>query len=65
LPKASDIKLTIYNILGQQVELLVDGFRNAGTYEVNWNASNLPSGIYIYTIQSENIHITKKMTLLK
>ncbi len=65
LPNAAKIKLTVFNILGQQVEVLVDGFRNAGTYEVTWNASNHPSGVYIYTIQSENTIITKKMTLLK
>ena len=65
IPKASNIKLTIYNILGQRVEVLVDGFRNAGAYEVTWNAKNFPSGIYIYTIETENNLISKKMTLLK
>jgi hypothetical protein len=65
LPKDADVKLTVYNILGQEVEVLVNGFRNAGTHEIAWSASNLPSGVYIYTIQSENTYITKKMTLLK
>ena len=65
LPQSADVKLTVYNTLGQEVEILVDGFKNAGTYELTWDASNLPSGVYIYTIQSENTFITKKMTLLK
>ncbi len=65
LPQSAAIKLTVYNTLGQEIEVLVNGFKNAGTYEVTWNASNLPSGVYIYTIQSENTYITKKMTLLK
>ncbi len=65
LPNAANVKLTVHNILGQEVEILVNGFKNAGTYELTWDASNLPSGVYIYTIQSENTFITKKMTLLK
>ena len=65
ISKASNVKLTIYNMLGQRVEVLVDGFRNAGSYEVTWNAKSLPSGVYIYTIESSNNLISKKMTLLK
>jgi hypothetical protein len=65
LPVSDEIKLAVYDILGQEVAVLVNGFRNAGTYEVTWEASGLPSGIYIYTIQSSNTFITKKMTLLK
>ena len=65
LPVSDEIKLAVYDILGQEVAVLVNGFRNAGTYEVTWEASWLPSGIYIYTIQSSNTFITKKMTLLK
>ncbi|QQS37893.1 MAG: T9SS type A sorting domain-containing protein [Ignavibacteriales bacterium] len=65
IPNSSEIKLSVYNILGQEVAVLVNGFRNAGTYEVNWEASDMPSGVYIYAIQSGNIFITKKMTLLK
>ncbi|HVO76143.1 MAG TPA: T9SS type A sorting domain-containing protein, partial [Ignavibacteriaceae bacterium] len=59
------IKLTVYNILGQQVETLVNGFKNAGTYEITWNASNLSSGIYFYRIEAGNFVSVKKMTLLK
>jgi len=65
LPSGSNVKITIYNILGQQIEVLLDGFRNAGTYEVTWNASNLSSGIYFYRIETGKFVSTKKMTLLK
>ena len=65
LPKSSNVKLIVYNAIGQEVGVLVDGFKNAGSYELTWDASNLPSGIYFYSIQSGNNIITKKMTLLK
>jgi len=59
------VRLTVYNILGQVVENLINEFRNAGTYNITWNANNLPSGIYIYSLQSGSQTIVKKMTLLK
>ncbi len=65
LPEAASIKLVVYNILGQQVSELVNDFKSAGTYTVNWNAENLSSGIYIYRLESGNFSISKKMTLLK
>jgi hypothetical protein len=65
LPSAGNVSLTIYNIIGQEVAQLVNGYREAGQYSVNWNASNLASGIYIYRLESNNNIITKKMALLK
>ena len=65
LPEAASIKLVVYNILGQQVSELVNDFKAAGSYTVNWNAENLSSGIYIYRLESGNFSISKKMTLLK
>lgn len=65
LPKASQVKLVVYNVLGQQIAELVNDFKSAGTYNVNWNASNLSSGIYLYRLEAGNQIITKKMTLLK
>jgi hypothetical protein len=55
----------VYNILGQQVALLVNDFKGSGIYEVNFDASSLSSGIYIYTLEAGSISISKKMTLLK
>ena len=57
--------LKIYDILGNEVATLVDEYRDAGSYEVDWNASNLSSGVYIYKIQTGNFIETKKMILMK
>jgi hypothetical protein len=65
LPESAKIKLAVYNVLGQQVAELVNGFRNAGNYEITWDASNLSSGIYFYRIEAGNFVSVKKMTLLK
>ena len=61
----SQVRITVTNILGQVVETLVDDFRNSGTYEITFNASNLASGLYIYTLEVGSKYISKKMTLLK
>ena len=59
------VKLTVANILGQVVETLVNDFRSNGTYEVMFNAKNLTSGLYIYTLETGSTSISRKMTLLK
>jgi hypothetical protein len=61
----TNIKLTVYNILGQQVSVLVNDFKTTGSYEVNFDASSLSSGIYIYSLEAGSIVVSKKMTLLK
>ena len=63
--EAANINLTVYNILGQQVAQLANSFKNVGTYEVTFDAENLPSGLYLYTLETGSTRITKKMTLLK
>jgi len=65
LPKDDKITLTIYNTLGQKVAILADDVYSAGNYSMQWNAGNYSSGIYIYTIQSGNQHVTRKMILMK
>ncbi len=59
------VSLKIYNILGQQVADLVNQDQKAGYYNANFNASNLPSGIYIYTIKTSGFTSSKKMLLIK
>ncbi len=61
----NSVKLSVYNILGKQASTLVDERLNAGTYEVDLDASSLPSGIYFYTLQAGSFKETKKMLLLK
>ncbi len=65
LPNTGRVKLTIYNLLGQEVATLVNGVKPAGTHALVWNAENLSSGIYIYTLKTDNQVISKKMTLMK
>ena len=65
LPQAAQVKLSVYNILGQEVAVLVDEFVNAGSYSKSFNASNLASGLYIYTLEAGSTKLSKKMTLLK
>lgn len=60
-----NVKLSIYNMLGQEVEVLVNSFKNVGTYEVVFDASKLTSGIYIYRLEAGMNVTTRKMTLLK
>jgi hypothetical protein len=65
LPSAINVKLCVYNTLGQTVKLIVDGFKNAGNYSVNFNASDLPSGIYFYKLEAGQFSQVKKMILIK
>jgi len=65
LPKASYVTLKIYNVLGQEVATLVNEEKPAGNYEVNFNASNLSSGVYFYKIKAGSYVETKKMNLIK
>ena len=63
--KPTKVKLYITNILGQVVEELINDYREVGTYEINYNAENLTSGLYIYTLEAGNTKLSRKMTLLK
>ncbi len=65
LPKSGMVTLKVYDILGQEVATLLNEVRNAGSFKVNFDASRLTSGMYIYTIKSGNFVATKKMMLVK
>lgn len=65
IPKQDLVTLKVYNILGQTVATLVNQVQNAGSYKVDFNASKLASGIYMYTLQWGNNTLTRKMILLK
>ena len=65
LPVEGFVTLDVYNSIGQKVATLVNETKTAGTYAVNFNASDLTSGIYFYKISSGNFSETKKMILLK
>jgi predicted GH43/DUF377 family glycosyl hydrolase len=65
LPERSIVLIKIYDILGNEIETLVYEEKAAGTYELTWNAENLPSGVYICRMKTENYTDVKKMTLLR
>ena len=65
LSKAGFVNVTIYNVLGEFVKTLVNENKNAGSYDVNFNAANLTSGVYFYTIRTNDFVQTKKMILMK
>ena len=65
ITNASDVKLTVYDILGKEVAVLVNENLNAGSYEVDWNATQNVSGVYLYSIETDNFVAVKKMLLIK
>ncbi|MCG6913481.1 T9SS type A sorting domain-containing protein, partial [bacterium BMS3Abin03] len=65
LAKDSYVTLSIYNMLGEEVAELVNEFEEAGYYSLQFDAKNLPSGMYIYKIQAGEFSDVKKMLLLK
>lgn len=65
LPQGSQVQLTVYNVLGQEVQTLVNGYLAAGVHRVAFEASALPSGIYFYRLTYEGGVQTRKMTLVK
>ncbi len=65
LPEASLVELTVYDMMGREVAELEKGMKSAGTYAVNFDASNLASGIYIYRLKAGGFVQTKRMLLIK
>jgi hypothetical protein len=65
LPQNAFVTLKVYNVLGQVVSTLVNAEQSAGYKSVNFNATNLPSGVYLYRIQAGTYSATKKLLLMK
>ena len=65
LPTTSNVKLTIYNTIGKEVAVLVNGNMEAGSHNVSWNAGNNTSGMYFFKLEAGNFTATKKMMLIK
>ena len=65
IPQAGDVLMEVYNLLGQKIVTLFDGYKAAGYHVVDFNASNLPTGIYFYRIKADKFRNVKKMMLVK
>jgi len=59
------VKLTVFNLVGQSVQVLVDAYQPAGEYEITFDAQDLPAGIYLYKLQVGQYSSVKRMTLVK
>jgi len=65
IPNAGDVKLDVFNLLGQHVTTLVNEHQDQGEYSVNWDANDLPSGVYFAKLTIENSSKSIKLMLLK
>ncbi|MCX6138797.1 MAG: T9SS type A sorting domain-containing protein [Ignavibacteriales bacterium] len=65
IPQQSQVTVKIFDLLGREVAVLVNGRKESGRYSVQWNAAAMPSGIYFYRIEAAGYSATKKLILLK
>jgi hypothetical protein len=65
LPAGGDVRLVVYDLLGREVAVLVNQAQGPGSYTVNFNASGLSSGVYLYRLQAGSVVYTRKMVVLK
>lgn len=65
IPKAGKVSLKIFDLLGEKIKTLIDRKMSTGEHEVKFNAIDLPSGVYIYTLRADNFTDSKKMVVLK
>jgi hypothetical protein len=65
LPAQSNVKVIVYDALGNQIDVIADGVKSAGSHSVKWNATNYASGIYFYKLEADNFVQVRKMILMK
>ena len=65
LPKAGDVSLIVYDMLGREVDVLLDGPQAAGRHTVRFGANHLPNGTYVYRLVAADKTITRTMVLVK
>ena len=65
IPKSSCVKLIVYDILGREIKTLVNEKLNAGRYEIDWDGSSYPSGVYFYKLVTDEYFSVKKMLMIK
>lgn len=65
IPEKNFVRLSVYNAIGKQVAVLFEGVKEKGVYRYNFNAANLPSGVYIYKLETNKRVLSRKMILIK
>lgn len=65
LPVVSRINISIYNSTGHRIETLIDNFQASGRHQIIWDATDAPSGLYFYRLETENTQLTKKCLLVR
>jgi hypothetical protein len=65
IPKSANVEIKVFDILGREVATLMNEFKHAGNYSVEFNGGNISSGVYFYTLKSGNFKDTKKMLMIK
>jgi hypothetical protein len=65
IPKEGRIRILLYNIIGEKLKILSDEYKTVGTYSLTFNSNELPSGVYLYTLETGSVVIVKKLTILK
>jgi hypothetical protein len=65
LPEQTNVKVIIYDALGNQVDVIADEVKSAGSHSIKWNAGNYASGIYLYKLETDNFVQVRKMILMK
>jgi hypothetical protein len=65
LPEDRFVNLSIYNLLGQKIQELINGHLSKGTHPITWNGAEFSSGVYFYQLKTKDFSQTKKMILLK
>ncbi|MCD6161254.1 MAG: T9SS type A sorting domain-containing protein [candidate division Zixibacteria bacterium] len=65
IPEASHVAIDIYDMLGRKIETIVNDYKSAGVYKVNWNSNDIPSGVYFYRLKAGTLTEAKPMLLLK
>ena len=65
LPKNNFIKIVVYDNVGREVRTVLNEYRNSGSYEINFDASALSTGVYYYKLSTDGFQETKRMILIK
>lgn len=65
LKESGNVVLKVYNLMGQEVKTLINGYQNAGTHAVTFDGAGLPSGVYVYALEAGDYQFSRQMTLTK